>query len=215
MKIYHSLSEASQAFKRKSKQVFAIVSFNGQAYFVFRSNPDAQAATMMQAQNKMAIGNELLGQDPKNIDPQRKKQLYKFLVDAGVPQRFPEQSRHAEENLIRAFPAALNAFKAAYPGQKISKIDVFLTHSPCSEQGNRKYSAPCKLNNFFLPAGCDKKLAVFFKNKNYTSVDINLFSKNPTVRVRYNHIFDISLCNDNEFVKKADPILKNVLRVLN
>lgn len=212
MKIYHSLSEALQASRRKSKEVFAIISFNGQAYFVFRSNPKPEIATIMQAHNKMAIGNDLLHLNPKNIDHERKERLYKLMIETGVSKLFPKQSRHAEENLIQGFSTTLNDFKAMFPNQKINKIDIFLSHSPCSKQGDRKYSAQCIVNNFFLPAGCDQKLTVFFKNKNYMRTDRNLFGINPKVRVHYNHIFDASIIYENDgFIKKAVPDLKDVL----
>ncbi|MCL9685764.1 hypothetical protein [Legionella maioricensis] len=211
MKIYPNLSEALRAFPRKSKEVFAIISFNGQAYFVFRSNPDAEVATIIQAHNKMVIGNELLKLAPENVDRPRKERLYKLMIEGGASKEFPEKSRHAEENLIRGFPTILNDFKKMFPNQKINKIDIFLTHSPCSKKGSKKYSSQCTVHNFFLPEGCDKKLTVFFKNKNYINGS-DLFSSNPGVRVHYNHKFDPSVSNEgNEFIKEADPELKSVL----
>ncbi|KTC77077.1 hypothetical protein [Legionella brunensis] len=212
MKLYHSLSEATGAFQRKSKEVFVIISFNGQAYFVFRSNPDAAVATIIQAHAKIAIGNELSKQDTKNIDPYRKHQLFKFMIDAKVPQLFPQHAQHAEENLIRGFPSILNKFKETYPNQKISKIDIFLTHSPCSEEGGKKHSSQNSVNGFFLPPGCDKKLTVFFKKGNYKSADVQLFNRNTKVKVYYNHKFDSATdYSADEFIKEADPILKDVL----
>ncbi|WED43252.1 hypothetical protein [Legionella cardiaca] len=212
MKLYRSLSEATTAFKRKSKEVFAIISFNGQAYFVFRSNPDAEIATIMQVHAKMVIGNEIRHQDTKYIDNHNKFQLFKFMVEANVPELFPKHSQHAEENLIRGFPEAVSKFKATFPNQKIIKIDIFLTHSPCSESGDKKCSTQVSVNGFFLPAGCDKKLIAFFKKENYKSADIQLFTNDTKVKVQYNHVFDSSTTyDDSEFIKEADPILKGLL----
>ncbi|WP_347251375.1 hypothetical protein [Legionella sp.] len=211
MKLYHSLSEAIAAFQRKSREVLAIISFNGQAYFVFRSNPNAQISTIMQAHAKMAIGNELRHCDTKKVDVVRKQKLYNFMMNSGVSQQFPQNAQHAEENLIRNFPNILKKFKAEFPNQKINTIEIFLTHSPCSSKGKKKYSAQCHINNFFLPPGCDKKLAAFFKKENYKSIDKQLFDKKVRLRIHYNHQFDPSIEYNNHFIREADPILKTVL----
>ncbi|ARG98313.1 hypothetical protein [Legionella micdadei] len=211
MKLYHYLSEAIAAFQRKPKEVFAIISLNSKAYFVFRSNPDANTSTIMQAHAKMVIGNELKNSDLNDVDDVRKQKLYHFMINGGVPQQFPRHSQHAEENLIRNFPNILKKFKAEFPNQKINTVEIFLTHSPCSSNGQKRYSAQCYTNNFFLPPGCDKKLSAFFKKENYKYFDQQLFNRKVKVRIHYNHQFDPSIGYDNHFIKEADPILKKVL----
>ncbi|KTD07724.1 hypothetical protein [Legionella jamestowniensis] len=212
MKIYKTLSQAASAFKRRPREVFAILSLNGNAYFVFRSNPSAEMATKIQAFNKMKVHNELVGEGDKGgIDQGRIERLFKFMVSAGVPSLFPERGQHAEENLIRNFSRSVEKYKAAFPRQKIQTIDVFLSHSPCQEKGVHNASSQCTINGFFLPIGCDQKLTTFFKSKHYQSVDKNSFSDKTKVRVRYNFTFDASVNNENDLVSEADPELKFAL----
>ncbi len=212
MKIYLHLSDALKAFQRKKKEVFAILSFNGQGYFVIRSNPTANIATIMLAQAKIAIGNELLERDMEEIDNVKKFKLYNFMLAAGVALEFPQESQHAEENLIKAFPQMVKEFKEIFPKQKIHTINIFLTHAPCSSKGERKFSQECYINNNFFPNGCDKKLTVFFKKKFYKSSDSAVFSEPVKVKIRYDYEFNNTIsCNEGDFIKEADPVLKNVL----
>ena len=212
MKMFHSLSEAAGAFKRQSREVLAILSLNGQAYFVFFSNPSANAATIIAARAKIVLGNELCHNESDFFsDTERVKKLYSLMLDAKVPELFPEHSQHAEENLIRNFLLAISLFKTAYPNQKISKIDIFLTQSPCSDVGGKKFSAQCEIHGFFLPAGCDKKLTLFFMKNNYKQYDKNLFKPGAKVAVHYNHKFDQSCYENNTFIKEADPTVKELL----
>ncbi|KTD18910.1 hypothetical protein [Legionella jordanis] len=210
MKLYRTLSEAVGAIRRKPKEVIAIISFNGQAYFVFRSNPSPEVATIIQAQMKILIANELLGITRADYGNDSKEQLYEFMLQAKIPELFPE-SRHAEENLILGFSGILEQFKTEFPEQKIRKIDIFLSHSPCSEQGVKRCSGSLYLNDFFLPSGCDQKLIAFFKKGNYVDLDRSLFLENSNVQVRYHRQFDSAVENHVEnFIIQAEPELKDV-----
>lgn len=215
MRAYHSLSEAMRTtFYRKPREVIVIVSFNGQAYFVQRSTPTPEIEILKQAQIRISIGKELANRFGQitTQEATRKSQLLKFMNDAGIPQLFNKASRHAEENLILRFPEMLKEFEAMHPNQKIKTIDVFLTHSPCSEEGERDHSSQCSLNGFFAPAGCDKKLDAFFK-KNYMSTDKSLFNDTPKIRVRYYHKFNSSISYPNDgFIKEVDPLLGAALK---
>ncbi|KTC99191.1 hypothetical protein [Legionella erythra] len=209
MKLYRSLSEAIAFLQRKPKEVIAIISLNGQAYFVFRSNPSPDVATMKQAQAKLAISRELSGQVLDADEDKKKTTLYQLLVNDGIPHLYPE-SNHAEENLIRGFPELLNQFKSTFPGQKILNITIFLTLSPCSEKGEKKHSDARQINGFFLPAGCDSKLSVFFDKGNYQALDSGLFHKTK-IKVQYLQRFNHRLEDSEPFIEQADPLLHSVL----
>lgn len=209
MKLYRSLSEAMAVLQRRPREVIAILSLNGQAYFIFRSNPSPDIATLKQAQAKLAISHELTGQESGRNDGGKKETLYQLMLNNGVPQLYPA-SNHAEENLIRGFPDLLAKFKSTFPGQKIINMTLFLTLSPCSENGKKKHSAECRINGFFLPAGCDKKLSVFFHKGHYKTLDAGLFLKTK-IKVQYLRRFNEDLNDQESFIEQADPLLHSIL----
>ncbi|KTD46943.1 hypothetical protein Lrub_1865 [Legionella rubrilucens] len=209
MKLYRSLSEIMAFLQRKPKEVIAIISLNGQAYFVFRSNPHPEIATLKQAQAKIAISNELQVSAPKHGNKEKKQRLYQFMLADNVPAVFPE-SNHAEENLIRRFPDVLSQFKSTFPGQKIINITIFLSHSPCCAEGEKKHSDARPINGFFFPAGCNKKLSVFFEKGNYKALDASLFV-NTKFKVQYLYRFNHTVEEQEPFIRQADPLLHSVL----
>lgn len=214
MKMYSSFFELAKSCKRKPNEVFAILSLNGRAYFLFRSNPTPEGALRIHTRHKVRLGNEITGIHDIDSENERWEKLYSIMYETGMTQQFPETSFHAEEHLIQGFPEALKTFKEQFPHEKIRTIDIFLTQSPCSKDGVKRFSGAYHLNNFFLPAGCNMKLSVFFKNKHYKEVDRELFKENTSVRVRYNHKFDPSVNNENgDFLKEADLLLKDHLEV--
>ncbi|MDX1838351.1 hypothetical protein DIZ81_10870 [Legionella taurinensis] len=209
MKLYRSLSETMAVLQRKPNEVIAIISLNGQAYFVFRSNPSPQIATLKQAKAKIGISNELSGPTSKHEDEEKTQRLYRFMLADNVPSVFPE-SNHAEENLIRGFPDVLTQFKATFPEQKIINITIFLSHSPCAAEGEKKHSEARSINGFFLPPGCNKKLSAFFDKGNYKAIDEPLFV-NTKFKVQYLYRFNHTVEEQAPFIQQADPLLHSVL----
>ncbi|QRN03019.1 hypothetical protein GH742_03595 [Legionella sp. MW5194] len=209
MKLYRSLSETMAVLQRKPKEVIAIISLNGQAYFVFRSNPSPEVATIKQARAKVALSSALSGQISKEKEREKTQRLYQFMLANNETAVFPE-SNHAEENLIRGFPDVLSQFKTAFPEQKIINITVFLSHAPCAEEGEKKHSDACRINGFFLPAGCNKKLSVFFEKGHYKALDAPLFV-NTKFKVQYLYRFNHTVQEQAPFIQQADPLLHSVL----
>lgn len=211
MKLYISLSDAVNSLPRENKEVIAILSFNGAAYFAFRSTVAPAIAGMKYVNNKMFIGYELKNKKVMEAkDIQRAKKLYGFMADSGLF-TLNNQSKHAEENLIQSFSTALTQFKSYFPGNKISKIDIFLTHSPCSTLGSKKHSNQCQVKDYFLSEGCEAKLLEFFKDGLFMKYNSSIFHY-PKIKVYYNEKFDPLLRYDETFIKEGDLALKTILK---
>lgn len=210
MEHYSCLSELLENVNRNHRQVLAILSLNGQSYFVFNSNPDKLIPI---ARKKVFISNQLLGIKPSfHENNQLIFKLADLMSSPEMTSMFP-RGNHAEESLIKEFPEAIKLFKENHPNQKVKTIDIILTHSPCSQTGSKIPSRSSAGNNFFLPVGCKEKLDFYFKTKKmYKNVDKKLFEENTKVRISYHTKFDENLSlDDSFFIKEIDPSCKNLL----
>lgn len=215
MKLYHSLSEAIKAiYARMERQVIGIVSFNGQAYFVERSNVSPEKSVYMAATKKLSIGNELakkFGTVKTTNGDKVMMKLQKFMHDNHVTENFTAQAFHAEENIMRNFNAMVQAFRQEYPDRKIATIDIVLSHSPCVADGSLKahrHSSAKNIAGLDMPAGCFKKIELFFKRQ-YKAENAGSFEKDPKIRVKYLELYEDEKNYENSaLVKPADSLFK-------
>lgn len=220
MKLYTKLSDALQAiFLKPARQVIAIVSFNGESYFVKRSSTNTEQTIALYASLKILIGFEI-----NHINKQatvRDQTIFdrlKNYLRADRIEYLESKSLHAEENVMAHFSEMVAKFTEMYPQKKIKTIDIILSHSPCSSKANgagHSHSDAKVIANLNMPAGCYEKLNLFFK-KQYRAQHSEAFIANPKIRIRYGVLFEESSAyKESAAVKPAEETLKYALASIN
>lgn len=220
MKLYTKLSDAIQAiFLKPPRQVIAIVSFNGESYFVKRSTTNTEQTIASYASLKILIGFEInkINRQATLRDETKFERLKNYLRE-DKKEYLESQSLHAEENVMAHFPEMIVKFTEMYPQKKIKTIDIILSHSPCSSHasGNGHSHSDAKvIANLNMPAGCYEKLNLFFKQQ-YKVEHGKAFVDNPKIRIRYGVLFEeSSTYKANSIIKPAEEVLKNTLASVN
>lgn len=222
MKFYPTLSDALKAiYRRPNKQVISILNINSKAYVVFRSSLSKEEFLKKAITNKFLIADKINKNrfinyqcDPGTPREKRKKVLARLesYINMHEAEHFLDNmlSLHSEENLILNFPKIIELYAQHYPAEKINFMEIYLSHSPCSEHSKRKKFSQAREIDHLDQNGCEKKLEVFFK-ENYKYNHFSLFANKPRIKVKYFQLFDPAYHYSNDLFQEMDPILKNTL----
>ncbi|MCL9783247.1 hypothetical protein M9194_17600 [Vibrio sp. S4M6] len=172
MQVFNTLIEAAQyvSKRRDRRQIWCIASLEGAQYYGLVSQPNLGGYSYNHATKMLAVNNELLNrQSSHNEIRERANRLAGYLHAEAIRRNVIQRDRHAEEVFIENWDDCVRSF-IQLRHRKPKKVDLFLSHTPCTHGDNSPSPARILGSNFY-PLSCTNKLKLFA-------------SKNPTIKLR-------------------------------
>lgn len=175
MPAFNTMTEAAQYVSRRRdrRQIWCIASLEGAQYYGLLSQPNLEGYTYNHATKMLAVNNQILGRNPSHNEARaRANQLGNSLNTEARNRNVVQHDRHAEEIFLEQWDDYLNNF-LQLRGREPKKVDLFLSHSPCTTADNSP-SPGRLLGNRMYPLSCTNKLKSFV-------------AQNPTIKLRIHY----------------------------